>query len=229
MNATLIVRITCEILDTKICSTIKILAGHRISLEGKDFNYRGEYCPKTMSANGQGVLTIQSSSYSGQFRMGRIEGYGRCTTTNGTQYIGYFIDGKAHGIGQCESTNYTIKGSWANGMPDGSCLIYDKTNDIWFSAVYHTGRQVHVSLAYGADRIRTRIMPISKRCKANKARHKSSTQHKIANRLACSICYEHPKKYCATPCGHYYACDNCRDERCAMCRQPVIQWVKIFE
>ena len=47
----------------------------------------------------------------------------------------------------------------------------------------------------------------------------------------CSVCMERPKTMVAIPCGHYAMCSECSNRyptKCAICRQSVREWVRIY-
>lgn len=235
MNITIDVHVDCPAIDSRSSQAIKIMAGGRVEIKAQEFRYTGEYCERTFAANGHGRLTFDcpATTYHGKFRMGRIEGFGRCRINRSTQYTGYFINGRAHGIGECETPLYRIRGSWANGSPDGHCLVHDKESDVWFAAVYHAGKQSHLELAKNADVIRRHSRRAVRKRSPKTRPHNIPNQNNNTNPRhtahPCLICCERPKKYSASPCGHYYACQECQAERCAICRQPVLEWIKIYE
>lgn len=230
MNATIDIRVNCPIIDLRTATSARETAGRRISIQAANYRYAGEFCPASFAAHGRGTLYLMTevATYKGDFRMGRIEGFGRFTSPD-VVYEGYYVAGRAHGIGRATTSAYEIKGCWADGHPDGQCTIHDRDIDVFYTAVYHHGRQIQIHLARGADRIRATTRVTTRRAKK---RARRATHHNVARNVhqerQCAICMERAKQYTATPCGHFYACQSCRSNRCAICRQPVLEWVRVF-
>ncbi|CAD8095111.1 unnamed protein product [Paramecium primaurelia] len=54
----------------------------------------------------------------------------------------------------------------------------------------------------------------------------------IEDSKLCQICFEFPKEYVATPCGHFVYCKNCKNlalKECLICREPVQLLIKVFQ
>ncbi|CAD8187297.1 unnamed protein product [Paramecium octaurelia] len=64
------------------------------------------------------------------------------------------------------------------------------------------------------------------------AQNKQETVTAIDDSNLCQICFEFPKQYVATPCGHFVYCQNCKDlavKECLICREPVQMLIKVFQ
>ncbi|CAK93570.1 unnamed protein product (macronuclear) [Paramecium tetraurelia] len=62
--------------------------------------------------------------------------------------------------------------------------------------------------------------------------NKQETVTNLDDSNLCQICFEFPKQYVATPCGHFVYCQNCKDlavKECLICREPVQLLIKVFQ
>ena len=77
--------------------------------------YTGEFRGSTF--HGKGTFESFGIIYSGDFRYGRFDGYGKMTFYNGSFYEGNFLRGQMHGDGKMvQSDGSVIEGFWRNGV-----------------------------------------------------------------------------------------------------------------
>ncbi|CAK93765.1 unnamed protein product (macronuclear) [Paramecium tetraurelia] len=62
--------------------------------------------------------------------------------------------------------------------------------------------------------------------------YQQKQQTKLDDSSLCQICFEFPKQYVASPCGHFIYCHNCKElalKQCLICREPVQLLIKVFQ
>ena len=47
----------------------------------------------------------------------------------------------------------------------------------------------------------------------------------------CVVCMDAPRNACTLECGHVMTCTDCvvNLDTCAICRAPIVRWVKVYQ
>jgi len=81
-------------------------------------SYEGE--TKNGVPNGQGKYTSKEKTYVGQFKMGKFDGFGRCTYPDGATYEGEYKNDARCGKGVFTyPKGFRYEGEWLDDMQHG--------------------------------------------------------------------------------------------------------------
>ena len=63
----------------------------------------------------------------------------------------------------------------------------------------------------------------------------ASSPHSDVEETQCVVCFDAPKDHAIVPCGHQCVCARCAEQltktrtpTCPVCREPIIQTMKVF-
>lgn len=73
--------------------------GNGILINRKGNKYEGEFSNDVQNGKGFFDVLYPKRLYKGQWKNGKLEGYGEAQYEDGAQYVGIFYQGKKHGMG----------------------------------------------------------------------------------------------------------------------------------
>lgn len=94
--------------------------------------YEGYINTKTFVPEGEGTARyLNNSEYTGNWKNGEFDGFGKFSWQDGSFYEGNYISGKKQGNGRFTYASKKLyDGEWANGKQDGFGTLFSQSGDV---------------------------------------------------------------------------------------------------